>query len=272
MSKTVVITGASSGIGKASAERFYAAGWNVCATMRSPEKFESGSKDPKRWCVVRLDVTDEGSIESAFAAAESAFGKIDVLVNNAGYGLSGSFESISEEQIRRQFDTNVYGLMACCRGILPRFRKQKGGCIVNVASMGGRVCFPMYSVYNASKWAVEGFSEALQFEVEPFNVWLRIVEPGIIKTDFYGRSADFSHNEDLHEYGKMVKGVSGRIGKMGEQGTAPEAVAETIFKAATDKGLKLRYPIGPDATAILRMRRIMGDGFTYKVLRKRLAS
>ncbi len=272
MNKTVVITGASSGIGKASAERFYDAGWNVCATMRTPEDFESGNKDSRRWCVTRLDVTDPNSIEAAFAAAEKIFGRIDVLVNNAGYGLSGSFESISDAQIRRQFDTNVHGLMACCRGILPRFRQQNGGCIVNVASMGGRVCFPMYSVYNASKWAVEGFSEALQFEVEPFHVWLRIVEPGIIKTDFYGRSADFSHDESLTEYSEMVGNVSSRIGKMGADGTAPEKVADTIFKAANDKGLKLRYPVGPDANRILRLRRLLGDSFTYKALRSRLAS
>lgn len=270
MRKTVVITGASSGIGRAAAQLFYESGWNVCATMRNPEDADNSSKDSERWLVLPLDVTCCDSIGSAFSAAHDHFGKIDVLVNNAGYGLSGSFESIDETQVRRQFDTNVHGLMDCCRTILPIFRSQKNGCIVNVASMGGRVCFPFYSVYNASKWAVEGFSEGLQYEVEPLNIWIRIVEPGIINTDFYGRSADFKHSENLEDYGDVVQKVSQRIRKMGKIGASPQLVADTIFKAANDTGLKLRYPVGKDAKQILRMRRLLGDQATYKVLRNRL--
>jgi NAD(P)-dependent dehydrogenase (short-subunit alcohol dehydrogenase family) len=147
---TVLITGSSAGLGRAVVRRFQAAGWNVIATMRSPDK-ETELGHLPGVAVLPLDVTDAGSIDAAFAAATERFGGVDVVINNAGYGLHGPFELLAPDQIRRQFETNVFGLMAVCRAAIPRFRVRKHGVIVNVASMGGRVTFPLYSVYHATK-------------------------------------------------------------------------------------------------------------------------
>ncbi|MEO7658252.1 MAG: SDR family NAD(P)-dependent oxidoreductase, partial [Pyrinomonadaceae bacterium] len=155
MDKVVLITGASSGIGLHTAKLFQAKGWKVAATMRSPERADDLSRIVDVECL-RLDVTDVPSIKSAITAAIDRFGRIDVVVNNAGYGLFGVFESATSEQIGRQFDTNVFGMMNVCREILPYFREQKRGYIVNVASLVGRVALPVTSLYAASKWAVEG--------------------------------------------------------------------------------------------------------------------
>ncbi|MEO7539507.1 MAG: SDR family oxidoreductase, partial [Pyrinomonadaceae bacterium] len=169
MEKVVLITGASSGIGLHTAKLFQAKNWKVAATMREPEKAGELNKIVDIECC-RLDVTDTASIKSAIEATLDRFGRIDAVVNNAGYGLLGAFEAASAEQIERQFETNVLGVMNVCREILPYFREQKRGHIVNVASIGGRMTFPASSLYNATKWAIEGFSEALQFEVEQFNI------------------------------------------------------------------------------------------------------
>ncbi len=266
MIRTVLITGASSGIGLATAELLFEKGWNVIATMRS----HRANRNHPRWLTLPLDVQDEGSIQSAVTEGICHFGRIHVLVNNAGYGLSGTFESISEEQIRNQFETNVFGLMRVSRAILPHFRMQGGGVIVNVASMGGRVCFPFYSIYNASKWAVEGFSEALQFEVEAQNIRVKIIEPGAIKTEFYKGSAVFAHDRNLSAYNELVDRAIARMGKAGSAGADPVRVAEEILRAAEDHSLRLRYPVGDDAKRLLGVRRWLGDMATYKALKQRL--
>ena len=169
MNKVVLITGASSGIGLHTAKLFQAKNWKVAATMRLPENATELQKIVDIECI-RLDVTDVDSIKAAIAATLEKFGRIDAVVNNAGYGLLGAFESATPEQIARQFDTNVFGLMNVCREILPYFREQKRGYIVNVTSVGGRMTFPASSLYHATKWAVEGFSESLQYELEEFNI------------------------------------------------------------------------------------------------------
>lgn len=266
MIKTALITGASSGIGKATAELFFERGWNVVATMRTPH----AEREHPRWCTLPLDVMDDASIHCAVNDGIRRFGRIHVLVNNAGYALSGTFESISEAQIIRQFETNVFGLMRTSRAVLPHYRETGGGVIVNVASMGGRVCFPFYSIYNASKWAVEGFSEALQFEVEALNIRVKIIEPGAIRTDFYTRSADFSHDRELLAYNEIVDRATARMRKAGGAGADPDLVAKTILMAAQDHSLKLRYPVGDDARKLLGARRWLGDRATYKALRQRL--
>ena len=158
MSKTILITGASSGIGKATAQYFHDKGWNVTATMRAPEK-ETQIKNDDATLLTRLDVTDEASIQAAIDATIAKFGAIDALVNNAGYGLLGTFESMSIEQIQRQFETNVFGVMRVTKAILPHFRERKAGTLINVASMGGRLTFPFYSPYHGTKWAVDGWSD-----------------------------------------------------------------------------------------------------------------
>src|SRR5688500_14549662 len=177
MEKVVLITGAPSGIGKETAKLFQAKNWKVAATMRSPEKAEDLGRiaDVETF---RLDVTDTGSITSAVKGAIEKFGRIDAVVNNAGYGLLGPFEAASPEQIERQFETNVFGVFNVCREIIPYFRTQKRGTIVNITSLGGRVAFPFSSLYNATKFAIEGFTESLQYELEAFNIRVKLIEPG----------------------------------------------------------------------------------------------
>jgi len=203
MEKVVLITGASSGIGNESAKLFQSKNWKVAATMRSPEKAEDLQRIVDIACI-RLDVTDPESIRSAIKESLEKFGRIDAVVNNAGYGLVGPFEAATDEQIERQFQTNVFGLMNVCREILPYFREQKRGFIVNVASLGGRVSFPFYSIYNSTKWAVEGFSEALRYELEPLHIRVKIIEPGPIKTDFYDRSQDLMSKPGLHSLSTLI--------------------------------------------------------------------
>jgi NAD(P)-dependent dehydrogenase (short-subunit alcohol dehydrogenase family) len=212
MAQTVLITGSSTGIGKATAKHFRDQGWNVVATMRTPER-ETELKDAGNVMLARLDVTDADSIQAAIDAGLARFGRIDAVVNNAGYGLTGSFESMTLERIRRQFETNVFGLMEVTRRILPHFRAHKAGTVINVASMGGRLTFPFYSVYHATKWAVDGFSESLQFELRPLGIRVKIVEPGAIKTDFYDRSVDLAHDRALSEYNALVDKAMRRMNR-----------------------------------------------------------
>ncbi|MCL1491102.1 MAG: SDR family oxidoreductase [Pseudanabaena sp. Salubria-1] len=254
MTKTVFITGASSGIGRSTALYFQKQGWNVAATMRSPDQEINRTNslaNLDRVICLKLDVTDRLSIANAVAETISRLGAIDVLVNNAGYGMLGAFETSTPEQIQRQFDTNVFGLMETTRAVLPHFRDLKQGVIVNVASIGGRVAFPLYSLYHATKWAVEGFSESLQHELLAFNIRIKIVEPGPIKTDFYERSADRTSNPDFPEYDEFSDRILTKLNKIGTTRALPEVVAKTIYTASTDKSWKLRYPADPLAKQLL---------------------
>lgn len=253
MKKTILITGTSSGIGKATVIYFAERGWNVAATMRKPENETELNKIPNVK-LFRLDVQDESSIRSAIADAIRAFGGIDVIVNNAGYGAVGIFEAATAEQIRRQFDTNVFGVMNVIREILPHFREKKNGTIINISSMGGRITFPIYSVYHGTKWAIEGFSEALQFELRPFNIKVKTVEPGAIKTDFYDRSMDLFKKEGLTAYDRYEKVTSENTQKAGATAPGPETVAATIFKAANANNFKLRYASSFQSKVLLAMR------------------
>lgn len=265
MNKTVLITGASSGIGHAAARLFQSRGWNVAATMRTPEKAARLGSLPGVACL-RLDVTEPSSIDAAIEKTLDRFGRLDAVVNNAGYGLVGPFEASEPEQVRQQFETNVFGLMAVTRAVLPHFRTQRGGTFVNVASMGGRIAFPLYSVYHASKWAVEGFSESLQFELRPFGIRVKIVEPGPIKTDFYDRSQELMTKEGLTAYDDFVARAMGNMQQAGATGAPPDEVAEVIFKAATDDSWKMRYPA--NSAMILTARRLLPDRAFHAIVRR----
>jgi len=271
MTKTVLITGASSGIGRATALYFQKQGWNVVATMRSPDK-ETDRADSlaklDRLICLKLDVTDYQTITEAVAETISRFGAIDVLVNNAGYGMLGAFETSTPAQIQRQFATNVFGLMETTRAVLPHFRDRKQGVIVNVASIGGRVAFPLYSLYHSTKWAVEGFSESLQHELLAFNIRIKIVEPGPIKTDFYERSAERTSNPDFPAYDEFSDRVLTKLNQIGTTGALPEVVAKTIYRASTDNSWKLRYPADPIAKQLLFIRKLLPDFLFTKIIRQ----
>lgn len=256
MAKTILITGASSGIGKAAALYFSDRGWNVAATMRSPEKTGGW---PKRdgMMLQQLDVTDAESIRKAVSDTLSRFGTIEAVVNNAGYGLVGPFEGATPEQIERQLGTNLVGVMNVVREILPVFRSQGGGVIANVSSVGGRVTFPLYSLYHATKWGLEGFSEALQFELKPLNIRVKIIEPGPIKTDFYDRSMDLISKPGLTAYDTYVARAMPTLQKANETAPGPEVVALVIYKAVTDGSWKLRY--SANGALFLALRRLFPE-------------
>lgn len=258
MTQTILITGASSGIGRATAKHFHNQGWNVIATMRSPEK-ETELNALERVLIARLDVQDTASIDTAVAAGHAKFGRIDVLLNNAGYGAYGPLEATPLEKIRRQYEVNVLGLLATTKAVLPHFRANRSGTIVNVSSMGGRMTFPLGTLYHGTKFAVEGLSEALHYELGPIGVRVKIIEPGAVHTDFAGRSFDFSNDEGLAEYQPLVQSLFTALGPMMANASPPELVAEAIFRAATDGTDQLRYEVGPDAVALLAGRRAADD-------------
>lgn len=264
MDKVILVTGSSSGIGRETVKLFQSKGWKVAATMRTPEKSEDLQRIVDVECI-RLDVTDIDSIKSAIKTTIDKFGRIDAIVNNAGYGLVGAFEASENEQIEKQFQTNVFGLMNVCREILPYFREQKRGTIVNVASVGGRITFPLYSLYHGTKWAVEGFSESLQYELKPHNIKVKIVEPGPIKTDFYERSMDLTKKEGLTAYDSFIDKVMPNMLKAGENAPGGEVVAETIYRAVTDGSWKMRYPV--NTKGMLFLRRILPDGLFQALIR-----
>jgi short-subunit dehydrogenase len=264
MNKVVLITGASTGIGKETARLFQTKDWKVAATMRSPEKAEDLQRIADIECF-RLDVTDVDSIKQAIKETLDKFGRIDAVVNNAGYGLVGAFEAASPEQIERQFQTNVFGVMNVCRDILPYFREQKRGTIVNVASMGGRITFPLYSLYHATKWAVEGFSESLQYEVEQFGIRIKIIEPGPIKTDFYDRSMDLTKKEGLSAYDHFIGRALPNLQKAGENAPDGKVVAEVIYEAVTDGSNKMRY--AANSAGILAARKFLPDSLFFKIVK-----
>jgi NAD(P)-dependent dehydrogenase (short-subunit alcohol dehydrogenase family) len=258
MKKTLLITGASSGIGKAAARRFQAEGWNVIATMRSPER-ETELTALDGVLVTRLDVQDVASIGAAVDAGLRRFGRIDALLNNAGYGAYGPLEATPLDKVRRQFDVNVMGVLATTQAVLPHLRRQRSGVIVNVSSIGGKITFPLGTLYHGTKFAVEGLSEALHYELLPLGIRVRIVEPGMVKTDFSGRSFDFSNDPALTEYQPLVGAFMSALGPMAANASHPDRVADVIFRAATDEGDRLRYEAGPDAEQMLGARRASDD-------------
>ena len=266
MTKTILITGSSSGIGKATAKHFASRGWNVIATMRQPESAELAAPNV---LVTRLDVQDSASIAAAVKAGIDRFGAIDVLLNNAGYGAYGLLEATPMWKIERQFATNVFGLLAVTKAVVPHLRQRKSGVIVNISSIGGKLTFPLGTLYHGTKFAVEGLSEALHYELAQVGVKVKIVEPGMVKTDFAGRSFDFTNDASLVEYQPFVQRFMAAMGAM-QGGSDPEAIAEVIWRAVTDGTDQLRYPAGPDAVELLQNRKVLDDATFIGGLKQQL--
>jgi NADP-dependent 3-hydroxy acid dehydrogenase YdfG len=258
MNKTILITGASSGIGKETAKLFQTKGWNVIATMRNPENETELNKFPNV-LVTQLDVLDVNTIQKAYQEGLEKFGEIDVLLNNAGYGAYGPLEAFSREKIHRQFNTNVLGLLDVTKVVLPHFREHKKGIIINISSVGGKMTFPLGSLYHGTKFAVEGISESLNYEVEQFGGQVKIVEPGMIATDFAGRSFDFSNDESIAEYHNIVGSLMSAMPVMAQNASPASMVAEVIFEAATDGKNQLRYIAGEDAKVLIENRKQYDD-------------
>ncbi|MFZ4927712.1 SDR family oxidoreductase [Chryseobacterium sp. Mn2064] len=267
MRNTILITGASSGIGKATAKLFQSKNWNVIATMRNPEA-ETELKNLERVLVTKLDVTDDQSISDAIRIGIAEFGNVDVLLNNAGYGAYGPLEAFSKEQVVRQFNTNVIGLLEVSKALIPHFRKNKNGMIINISSMAGKMTLPFGALYHGSKFAVEGISEALNFELEQFGGKMKIIEPGTIATEFAGRSLDLQNDETIIEYQDLVNKLMGNVKVMFENASEATMVADVIYEAATDGTDKLRYIAGEDAKMIIENRQALGDDAFIKEIKK----
>jgi NAD(P)-dependent dehydrogenase (short-subunit alcohol dehydrogenase family) len=263
-SKAVLITGCSSGIGHATAARLVQEGWSVYATARRPETL---SELEQKGCrTLALDVTDEDSMRAAVAAVADAEGAVGVLVNNAGYSQSGAVETVPMEQVLRQFETNVFGLIRMCQLVLPGMREQHWGKIVNVGSMGGRLTFPGGGLYHATKYSVEALSDALRFEVRGFGVDVILIEPGLIVTRFGEvASASVSGGSEgdgpyAHFNRKVAKLTEGAYkGPLAKLGGPPDTVAKTIARALKSGRPKPRYPVTPSARLIIGQRRLMPD-------------
>jgi NAD(P)-dependent dehydrogenase (short-subunit alcohol dehydrogenase family) len=266
---TILITGASSGFGKEAARHFARAGWNVVATMRTPDPAALGATDAARVLVTRLDVADSASIDAAVAAGIAAFGHIDVVLNNAGYGLFGIFEATARSAIEQQFATNVFGVMDVCRAILPHFRSRKAGTIINVSSGAGVIGFPMASLYSASKFALEGFSEALSHELDGLGIRVKIIEPGgAPQTGFMARAgAEGAAAAPIDDYAPFA-GRTGALDAGMGAAADPDAVAKVvaaIFAAATDGLDQLRYTPTSDILPLLDARRSASEA-QYRTL------
>jgi NADP-dependent 3-hydroxy acid dehydrogenase YdfG len=259
-SKAVLVTGCSSGIGKATAEKLVADGWTVYATARRPETLTDLERQGCK--TLALDVTDEASMTAAVEAVNRAEGAVGVLVNNAGYSQSGAVESVPIDDVRRQFETNVFGLLRMCQLVLPGMREQHWGRIVNLSSMGGRVVFPGGGIYHATKYAVEALSDALRFEVRGFGVEVIIIEPGLIVTNFgETASASVQTGGPYADFNRAVAETTAGAyrGPMAKLGGGPETVANTIAAALKAEHPKTRYPVTASAHLILTQRRLLPD-------------
>ncbi|HEV3047585.1 MAG TPA: SDR family NAD(P)-dependent oxidoreductase [Solirubrobacteraceae bacterium] len=276
-SEAVLLTGCSSGIGRASALRLARAGRTVYATARRPETLEELAQAGCR--TLALDVTDEDSLRAAVAHVEQAEGAVGVLVNNAGYSQSGAIETVAIEDVRRQFETNVLGLVRLTQLVLPGMRAQRWGRIVNVGSMGGRLTFPGGGYYHATKYALEAISDALRFEVRGFGVGVTLLEPGLITTEF-GHAATASMAElgvAGERDGDPYEGFNASVGAltagayegpMRLLGAGPERVAKVIERTIARRHPPARVTITPSAKLMIATRRLLPDGAWDAMMRR----
>jgi len=271
-SRAVLITGCSSGIGEATAARLAGAGWNVYATARRPETL--AGLEARGCKALALDVVDEASRKAAVEAVTAAEGAVGVLVNNAGWSQSGAVESIPDERVRAQFDTNVFGPLALTRLVLPGMREQGWGKVVNISSMGGELTFPGGGLYHATKYAIEALSDALRFEVKAFGVDVILIQPGLITSGFSevtareigaGTTAD-SPYADFNKAVGDASVAAYEKGLLAKLAGPPEAVAETIEKALAAKRPKARYKVTASARVLMGLHSILPDAGWDKVL------
>ncbi|MGI0019507.1 MAG: SDR family oxidoreductase [Nitrososphaera sp.] len=244
MAKVAVVTGSSSGIGLETALTLARNGFDVYATMRNTGKAgqiqEAAKGLPLR--VLQLDVNEDQSVKSAVDAVLSEKGRIDVLVNNAGYALVGAVEDLAMDELKAQFETNLFGLVRVTQAVLPAMRKQKSGTIINVGSIGGRVAFPTSPAYSATKFAVEGLSEAMAFELAPFGIRVAVIEPGMIKTNFVSGIAMAKKALDPGSpYAPMLQKMNATIGPLLENAAPAQQVADAVLQASTSPDPEFRY-------------------------------
>lgn len=266
MPKTIFITGASSGLGKATAKLFQSKGWNVIATMRNPEN-ERELNLLENTTLLPLDVTNLEQIKSTIEQALTLH-NVDVVFNNAGYGLMGALEGLSDGKILRQINTNLLGVIRVTKAFIPYFRKNKSGLFISTTSMGGFMGFPLSSIYHATKFALEGWSESMYFELRKFGIGIKTVAPGGILTDFIDRSLDMN---TLSEYQEIESKLFSGVNEALKLASTAQQIADVVYEAATDGKDQVRYLAGADANMLYARRREIGEEAFIQEIGKQFA-
>jgi NAD(P)-dependent dehydrogenase (short-subunit alcohol dehydrogenase family) len=272
--KVAVVTGSSTGIGYETSLTLARNGFLTYATMRNLNKSENmkmvATKENLPIRIKQLDVTDDITVTNAVQAISSEAGRIDVLVNNAGYGLNGAFEDLAMDEIKAQYETNVFGLIRMTHAVLPIMRRQKSGTIVNISSGAGRFGFPSGSAYVSTKFAVEGLSESMSYELEPFGIKVAIVEPGVIRTNFADGLVVAKKSKDPSSpYSQLMQKAANGFEKMMKNASSPDLVANVVLKAVRNEKPSLRYLAGNDVEEWLGKRN-MADEESYKMMKQNL--
>jgi len=273
--QVAVVTGSSSGIGYETSLILARNGFLTYATMRNLNKSENMklivAKENLPIQIKQLDVTDDVSVKNAIQEISSEAGHIDVLVNNAGYGLNGAFEDLAMDEIKAQYETNVFGLVRTTQAVLPIMRRQKSGTIVNISSGAGRFGFPGSSAYVSTKFAVEGLSESMSYELEPFGIKVVIVEPGVIRTNFVdGMVVAKKSQKPNSPYSQITQKIATGFEEMMKNASSADLVAKVVLDAITDKNPSLRYLAGSDVETWLGGKRKMADEEFLKVMKQNL--
>jgi NAD(P)-dependent dehydrogenase (short-subunit alcohol dehydrogenase family) len=262
--KTAVVTGSSSGIGFETSLLLAKNGFRTYATVRNPDKAKAirdiSDKGELPMRIIELDVDSDKSVEDTVHKINDESKRIDVVVNNAGYALVGALEDLSMDEIKAQFETNLFGAIRIMKAVLPIMRKQQGGTIVNVSSMGGRVALPLCPAYHGTKFALEGISESMRFEADSFGIKVILVEPGTIRTNFLSNAKVGQKTaEPSSPYAPKLQTLQKAWGPIFDEGTPPEEVAKVILKAVTSDNPSMRYMVGDDALQMMQARKGMSD-------------
>lgn len=274
MEKIAIVTGSSSGIGFETALALAREGYYTCATMRDTKKgnqiTEIAKKENLKLEVIELDVDKDKTVQDAINKIMKEKNRIDVLVNNAGYALFGCLEDLSMDDLKAQFETNFFGVVRTSQAVIPIMRKQKSGTIVNVSSVAGRIGFPVSPAYISSKFALEGLSESMRYELSPFGINTIIIEPGVIKTNFMSSMKKSMKPDSVYKdiTNKVIVGIS----MMAEMGTPPQEVARTIIKAIKSEDPLPRYVVGNDAVMFLEAKKTKTDLEFENYIKKELFS
>jgi len=273
MRKVAVVTGCSSGIGCETALRLARQGYRTYATMRDTSKsgeiLDVAAAETLDLAVTALDVSSKESIDAAMDKILGKEGRIDVLVNNAGYVMFGTLEEVNISEFRDQFETNFFGVINLLHRTLPIMRKHGGGHIVNISSVAGRIGLPCTPAYISSKFALEGLSESLRYEVDQFNIKVVLIEPGVVKSNLF-HSMKVADTDDRSPYTALTKGVLSSIGTMAELGTPPADVASAVIRAIQEEEPQPRYPVGKDAMMFLDIKKTKTDLEFEKYLKEEL--
>ena len=273
--KVAVVTGSSTGIGYETSLILARNGFLTYATMRNLNKSENmksvATREKLPIRIKQLDVTDDVSVKNAIQTITSEAGRIDILVNNAGYGLNGAFEDLDMDEIKAQYETNLFGLIRTTQAVLPIMRRQKSGTIVNISSGAGRFGFPTGSAYVSTKFAVEGLSESMSYELEPFGINVVIVEPGVIRSNFGDGSIVAKKSRDPNSpYSQMMQRSAAGFEKMIKNASSPDVVAKVVLDAIRDENPSLRYLAGSDVESWLGGKRKEADEEFYKMMKQNM--